>query len=147
MNIQISYRIIEHKNKMDIQVIYPLIRKDIKLNIIYKEGSKPITIGDNNPFENNNTPLQIVLKHTNRLREVLTKTISAPTDGFDYNNILSAPGGNLEGLFNYFEIGDGYKYDTDKMQEDISNYGLFTYEEFYNQLPDEIKEFMTEELF
>ena len=63
------------------------------------------------------------------------------------NNILSAPGGNLEGLFNYFEIGDGYKYDTDKMQEDISNYGLFTYEEFYNQLPDEIKEFMTEELF
>ena len=86
MNIQISYRIIEHKNKMDIQVIYPLIRKDIKLNIIYKEGSKPITISDNNPFENNSdhAPLQIVLKHTNRLREVLTKTVSAPTDGFDY---------------------------------------------------------------
>ena len=82
----IFYRIIETKRKISIQVIYPLIRKDIKLNLIYKEGSKPIIIKDRNVFENAKThePIQVVLKHTNRLREVITKTVSAPTDGFDY---------------------------------------------------------------
>ncbi len=37
-------------------------------------------------------------------------------------------------LFNYFEIGDGMKYDEEKMQADIEKYGLYTYEEFADYL-------------
>ena len=36
----------------------------------------------------------------------------------------------FEGWFDYFEIGDGMKYDEEKMQADIETYGLYTYEEF-----------------
>ena len=34
------------------------------------------------------------------------------------------------GWFDYFEIGDGMKYDEDKMNADIEKYGLYTYEDF-----------------
>ena len=36
----------------------------------------------------------------------------------------------FDGWFDYFEIGDGMKYDEEKMQADIEKYGLYTYEEF-----------------
>lgn len=45
----------------------------------------------------------------------------------------------IEGFINYFEYGEGMKYDEEKMQADIEKYGLFTYEEF--------AEFMSEEDF
>ena len=32
--------------------------------------------------------------------------------------------------FDYFEIGEGMKYDEEKMQADIEKYGLYTYEDF-----------------
>ena len=32
--------------------------------------------------------------------------------------------------FDYFEIGEGMKYDEAKMQADIEKYGLYTYEDF-----------------
>ena len=37
---------------------------------------------------------------------------------------------NEEGLVNFFEYGEGLKYDEEKMQADIEKYGLFTYEDF-----------------
>jgi hypothetical protein len=73
---------------------------------------------------------------------VTFKNINIITD-----DLLTAAAGNLGGLFNYFEIGDNYQYDSEKMAEDILTYGLYTYEEFYQELPEEIQEFMTEELF
>ena len=36
----------------------------------------------------------------------------------------------FEGWFDYFEIGEGMKYDEEKMQTDIEQYGLYTYEDF-----------------
>ena len=35
-----------------------------------------------------------------------------------------------DGWFDYFEIGEGMKYDEEKMQADIEKYGLYTYEDF-----------------
>ena len=32
--------------------------------------------------------------------------------------------------FNYFEIGEGMKYDEAKMQADIEKYGLYEYSDF-----------------
>ena len=37
-------------------------------------------------------------------------------------------------LFNYFEIGDDMRFDEEKMQSDIEKYGLYTYEDFAENL-------------
>lgn len=51
------------------------------------------------------------------------------------NGMLSMPGG-IEGLFNIFEVDpDTMCYDFEQMQEDIEEYGLFTYEEFAESVP------------
>lgn len=43
---------------------------------------------------------------------------------------LTSPPEGVDGWFDYFEIGDGMKYDEAKMQEDIEKYGLYTYDDF-----------------
>lgn len=53
------------------------------------------------------------------------------------DGLFSLPGG-LEGMFNIFEYGDGLKYDEEKMAADIEEYGLFTYEDFAEYIPEEI---------
>ena len=53
------------------------------------------------------------------------------------DGLFSIPGG-IEGMFNIFEYGDGLKYDEEKMAADIEEYGLFTYEDFAEYLPEEI---------
>jgi hypothetical protein len=53
------------------------------------------------------------------------------------DGLFSIPGG-IDGLFNIFEYGDGLKYDEEKMQADIEKYGLYTYEDFAEYLPEEI---------
>lgn len=52
------------------------------------------------------------------------------------NGVLSMPGG-IEGLFNIFEVDtEIMAYDTEKMLEDINNYGLFTYNDFADLIPE-----------
>ena len=63
------------------------------------------------------------------------------------NNILSAAGGRLEALFNYFDYDSNYKYDDGLYSKDIEEYGLFTYDELMEYIPNEIKEYVTEDLF
>ena len=43
---------------------------------------------------------------------------------------MTSPPAGIAGWFDYFEIGEGMKYDEEKMQADIEKYGLYTYEEF-----------------
>ncbi len=51
------------------------------------------------------------------------------------NGMLSMPGG-IEGLFNIFEVDkQTMTYDLQAMAADIEEYGLFTYEEFYEIYP------------
>lgn len=47
------------------------------------------------------------------------------------------------GHVNYFEYGDGLKYDEEKMQADIERYGLYTYEDFKDYLTEEEYEFLS----
>ncbi len=57
------------------------------------------------------------------------------------NGMLSMPGAT-EGLINIFEVDkETMKFDSEKLAEDIDNYGLFTYEELAEILP------VTEEVF
>ena len=51
------------------------------------------------------------------------------------NGMLSMPGG-IGGLFNIFEVDpDTMRYDEAAMAADIEEYGLFTYEEFFELVP------------
>lgn len=51
------------------------------------------------------------------------------------NGMLSMPGG-IDGLFNIFEVdSETLTYNTEAMNADIEEYGLFTYEEFYEMYP------------
>jgi len=43
---------------------------------------------------------------------------------------LTSPPEGVDGWFDYFEIGEGMKYDEEKMQADIDKYGLYEYEDF-----------------
>lgn len=53
------------------------------------------------------------------------------------NEVLSMPGG-IEGLFNIFEVDtNNMKYDSEKMINDIEKYGLFTFEDFNQMIPEE----------
>ena len=52
------------------------------------------------------------------------------------DGLFSIPGG-ITGLFNMFEFGEDLVYDAEKMQADIEEYGLFTYEDFEEFLPYE----------
>jgi len=53
------------------------------------------------------------------------------------DGLFSIPGG-ITGLFNFFEYGDDLVYDAEKMQADIDEYGLYTYEDFEEYLPYEL---------
>lgn len=57
------------------------------------------------------------------------------------NGMLSMPGG-IGGLFNIFEVdATTMSYDQEAMEEDIAEYGLYTYEEFIQEvvaIPEEI---------
>ena len=53
------------------------------------------------------------------------------------DGLFSMPGG-IEGLFNIFEYGDGLVYDEEQMQKDIEAYGLYTYEDFEDYIPEEV---------
>ena len=53
------------------------------------------------------------------------------------DGMFSMPGG-IDGLFNMYEYGEGLVYDQEKMQADIEEYGLYTYEDFAEYLPYEV---------
>ncbi len=53
------------------------------------------------------------------------------------DGMFSIPGG-IEGIFNIFEYGEDLKFDAEKMQADIETYGLFTYEDFAEYVPEEV---------
>ena len=58
---------------------------------------------------------------------------------FNYfiDGMFSMPGG-MEGLLNIFEYGEELRFDAEKMQEDIDTYGLYTYEDFSEYVPEEV---------
>ena len=55
---------------------------------------------------------------------------SAVHNNFMVEGMFSITMPHYDGWFDYFEIGEGMKYDEKKMQADIAKYGLYTYEDF-----------------
>ena len=62
---------------------------------------------------------------------------TAYNENFIVENMLSMTGEDFRGRFEYFNIGNGMKYDEAQMQADIDKYGLYTYEEFADYLTPE----------
>jgi len=55
---------------------------------------------------------------------------SAMHNNFMTEGMFSLTIPHYEGWFDYFEIGEGMKYDEEKMNADIAEYGLYTYDDF-----------------
>lgn len=53
------------------------------------------------------------------------------------NGLLSITG-EIEGWFNYFDYDASLKYDSDKRDEDIRKYGLYTYDDFKDYIRKKI---------
>ncbi len=52
------------------------------------------------------------------------------------NGVLSMPGG-ISGLFNIFDVNtETMSYDEEQMQKDIETYGLFSYDDFKDLIPE-----------
>lgn len=85
----ISYRIIEKKSKIKIEVLYPLLRENIQLGIVKKAGAKPVLVKD---FLKNGTAQRrfeedeiITLIATGRNNDIVKKTIPMDqTNHYDY---------------------------------------------------------------
>ncbi len=58
-------------------------------------------------------------------------------DNFIVENMLSMTAEDFAGRFEYFEVGEGLKYDEAKMESDIENYGLYTYDYWSDYLSEE----------
>ena len=55
---------------------------------------------------------------------------SACNDNAIAGNMLTLTVEDVQGFLTYFEVGEGMRYDQEKMQSDIEKYGLYTYEEW-----------------
>ena len=70
----ISYRIVESKGSINVQVIYPLIRNKIKLCVVQKKGSKPVLVKDREnetrKLDSKNDRLSFELKANGRVEDV-----------------------------------------------------------------------------
>ena len=53
------------------------------------------------------------------------------------DGMFSIPGG-IDGIFNMFEYDENLKYDEEQMRKDIETYGLYTYEDFAEYIPEEV---------
>jgi len=93
----ISYRIIESKGLIKVQVIYPLIRNKIKVCVIQKKGAKPVLVKDrkNNLVKNgssSNEGLVFELKPTGRKEDVFKAVFRVKdTNKFDYRLAFCNP--------------------------------------------------------
>lgn len=90
----ISYRIIERKNSIQVQVIYPLIRNNIVLNVIKKEGAKPVLIRDRTGADKllvtDKGPATITLKANGRVLDAVKVSFPAErTNGTDFRLVFN----------------------------------------------------------
>lgn len=85
----ISYRILEKKKKMIVEIRYPRLLKDIDLCIIRKSNCKPLLMGDknnaNNVISKGNEPRIITLKAMGNEFTWLKEVIDTPS-GFTFTN-------------------------------------------------------------
>lgn len=97
-------------------------------------------IGDDFVCIKNNGKLGITKLVEGRI-EIKTVKVYSPVSEYQLNvftNSLLSITGEIEGWFNYFDYGDGLKYDEESMKRDIAKYGLYNYEDFKEYIRKEV---------
>ncbi|MBR2590269.1 MAG: hypothetical protein IKE65_05035 [Clostridia bacterium] len=56
------------------------------------------------------------------------------------NDMLTVSNEVIDNIYEYFEMGEGLKYDEAKMQADIEQYGLYTYDDFKDYISEDLYE-------
>lgn len=89
-------------------------------------GHEFACLNDNGVFEN---VTLIAANHKNEMSSCYSLR-TACNDNAIVDGFLTLTHEDIPGFLTYFEFGDGYMYDEDKMQEDIEKYGLYTYDDW-----------------
>lgn len=125
------------------RIIYEHALFDITLNkyVYITEANYTEFIGHEFAVQNGNAIDTVTMTDAFVTREYTGCYSLVTTYHLNYfiDGLFSIPGG-IDGLFNIFEYGDGLKYDEEKMNADIEKYGLFTYEDFADYIPEEVYE-------
>lgn len=92
----ISYRIVESKGFINVQVIYPLIRNNIKLCVVQKKGAKPVLVKDRETKTNKHGSkvdfITFELKANGRVEDVYKGSFRAKdTNKWDYRLAFCNP--------------------------------------------------------
>ena len=92
----ISYRIVESKGSINVQVIYPLIRNKIKLCVVQKKGSKPVLVKDREnetrKLDSKNDRLSFELKANGRVEDVFKASFKVEdASKYDYRIAFCNP--------------------------------------------------------
>ncbi len=147
---------VDSENSKEYEVVKLSFSDDSYTELIYEHGYFDIDLGEyvyidkenanefighsfvkQDDIENNTwknvelTDVEIEKRVTKAYSPVTFEHLCYYVDGY-----LSMPGG-IEGLFNIFEVDtDKMCYDSEKMNEDIQSYGLFSYEDFEALIPE-----------
>ena len=92
----ISYRILETKGFINVQVVYPLIRNSIRLCVVQKKGAKPILVRDQSNqtvnINDNGEKLVFEIKPTGRIEDVFKTTFRVKdASKYDYRLVFCNP--------------------------------------------------------
>ena len=120
----ISYRVLEKKNSFLVEIRYPRLPQDVILNVVYKNGAKPLFIGDrkndNNILKNDKGDNeQIVLKKLGREFSWKHKVIKfKQTDVFDFRLVFENE--SLNEFYLLLDESDFTREDEKERQKDLS---------------------------
>ncbi len=98
-------------------------------------------IGNDYIFLNESNNLTISKLKSYKIYEEITECYSLCTS-YNLNHFIEGAlciSDDIQGLYNYFELDQNYRYDTDLMARDIEKYGLLSY--------DEVSYFMSKEIY
>ena len=92
----ISYRIVEKKSSVLVEVLYPLLRENVRLGIIKKKGAKPVLVKDYTSDDTRKAQFSeseiIELKANGRVEDVAKKVMNVDDPGhYDFRLVFLEP--------------------------------------------------------
>lgn len=132
---------LEYSNGVVNRLIYEHAMFDLTLNtyVYITEDNYQDYIGHEFAYFNGESIESVTLENAYVKNEYTGcySLVTAVHLNYFIDGMFSIPGG-ISGIFNIFEYGEDLKFDAEKMQADIDAYGLFTYEDFAEYVPEEV---------
>ncbi len=132
---------LEYSNGVTNKLIYEHAMFDLTLNtyVYITEANYLDYVGHEFAYFNGESIESVTLENAYVKNEYTGcfSLVTAVHLNYFIDGMFSIPGG-IEGIFNIFEYGEDLKYDSEQMQKDIETYGLYTYEDFAEYVPEEV---------